>query len=126
MARKNVVRYTLESDSSISASFNTAPTIIQFLDNVSYQINIRTTNSTGTFQIQGSNDYEVDPLSNTVVNAGNWVDISGLAVSVAAANDSAIINMSNLGFFAVRVKYTSTVAGTGKCDIIVVAKQIGG
>lgn len=126
MARKNTLLYPVLNQ-SLAASFTSTPTIITYLDNISIQINITTTNSTGTFSIQGSNDYARTEPSDVVSNAGNWVDLtlSGTP-TVAAANDSIIIDMNQLPFTAIRIKYTSTIAGTGHCDMYTVARQLGG
>lgn len=131
MARKNIVTKKISAAQSLAANFTSEPTVIQFLDNVSYQINITTTNSTGSFVVQASLDYEpagaVDPMSG-VPNSGNWVDLvlSGGTPTAAAANDSILIDLNQLPFKAVRLKYTSTIAGTGTADVYVAAKQLGG
>ena len=99
---------------SLASSFNTISTSILNLDNVSYQIVITTTNSTGTFNIQCSSDNV------------NWATI-GQAAVVAAANDIAVvwINQEYCSPY-VRLAYTSTIPGTGTCSIILTAKDIGG
>ena len=127
MARKNVLKFKVADAQSLAADFISTPTVMTWLDNASYQINIITTDSTGTFKVQASNDYTVAEVTNVVTNPGTWVDlpIGGTPVA-AAANDSIMINLNQIPFTAVRMVYTSTVAGTGHCDIIIVAKQIGG
>lgn len=128
MARKNTAFKQISTSQSLAASFNSPVTFIRNLDNVSYQINITTTNSTGTFAVQVSNDYKLDEVDNTVMNAGTWtaLTLAGGTPSVAAANDTIVINLTQLSFNAIRLAYTSTVAGTGTCDIFVLSKQIGG
>jgi hypothetical protein len=128
MSRKNVVVYTLVENQSLAASFNSPVTFIKYLDNASYQINITTTNSIGTFAVQVSNDYEVSEVTGAVSNPGNWVslDLAGGVPFANAANDDIVINLTLLAFKAMRLAYTSTVAGTGTCDITLTAKQIGG
>lgn len=128
MARKDIVTKKLASSQSLASSFNSDPTVIQFLDNAAYQINVTTSNSEGTFSVQASLDYEPsDPMSSTP-NSGNWVDLvlSGGTPSVAAANDSILIDLNQLPYKAIRLRYNSTVAGTGTCDIYVTARQLGG
>lgn len=127
MARKNILRHEIASGQSLSASFTSQPTIIKFTDNISYQINIQTVDSQGIFTIQGSNDYEINEPGSQVINAGNWVDLtlSGIP-SVAAVNDEILISMNQVPFNALRIKYTSTVAGTGTCDMWIMTKQVGG
>lgn len=130
MARKNVLNYRLVANQSLAASFNSAPTLITNTDNVAYQINITTTNSTGTFSVQGSVDYTAVEVGASQASNTNphWVDITlgGGTPTVAASNDSILIDLNQLPFNAVRIAYTSTVAGTGHADIYVMTKQIGG
>lgn len=128
MARKNVVVYQLASAQSLAASFNTNPTIVKFLDNCSYQINVNTTDSTGSFQVQVSNDYYVNETTNHVERPGNWIalTLAGGTPSVNATNDTIVINLNQLPFYAVRLAYVANTAGTGHADIFVTDKQIGG
>jgi hypothetical protein len=129
MARKNTVVYQLAKAQSLAASFSTTPTIVRYLDNCSYQINVTTSDSTGTFQVEVSNDYYVNEGNDSVVmNPGSWtaLTLAGGTPFVAAADDTIVINLNQLPFYAVRIHYTSTVAGTGTCDIFVTDKQIGG
>ena len=127
MARKNVLRHEVAVAQSLAASFETAPTVVTYLDNCSYQINVTTSNSIGTFSVQGSNDYNVSLPSNTVTDNGTWADLDlGGTPIVNAANDVILINLNQLPFTAIRVAYTSGTAGTGVCDIILIAKQLGG
>lgn len=124
--RKNIVQYQVADDQSMSSSFTSDPTVIKYLDNCSYQINITTSDSAGTFVVQASNDYVSADPTNGSSNPGNWVDIplEGGTPYAAAANDSILIDLNQLPFNAVRVKYTSSVAGTGTCDIVLMAKQL--
>lgn len=126
--RKNVLSPELVAPAqSLAASFNTVPTMIPFLDNCAYQINITTTNSTGTFAVQGSVDYvQATPIQPG--NPGNWVSLTlggtTAAPVAAAANDQIIINLNQVPFNALRIAYTSTVAGTGHADIYFMSKMI--
>ena len=109
---------------SMAASFNCVPTMIKYLDNISYQVNITTSNSTGTFAVQGSNDYQAaDGLTTSAT--GNWVSLtlSG-SPTAAAANDNIMITLNQLPFRAIRLIYTANVAGTGTCNCYIVAKQL--
>lgn len=129
MARKNILRQELSSSQSLAASFQSTPTIITYLDNCSYQINVITTNSTGTFSIQGSVDYATRTQEEPG-NTGNWIDLplggSSVAPVAAAANDSILINLNQVPFNALRVSYVSTISGTGTCEIWLLDKQLGG
>lgn len=127
MARKDVLVSRIAAAQSLAASFTSPVTVIKYLDNIAYQINVTTTNSQGTFTVQGSLDYAVDGPSGTVTNAGNWIDLNlGSSPTVSAANTNIIINLNQLPFAAIRLVYTSAVAGTGACDILIAGKQLGG
>lgn len=126
MSRKNVLVTPLVINQSLAASFTTAPTVVRYLDNCSYQINVTTTNSTGSFQVQASNDYYVNEGNDSVVqNPGNWVALTMSGTpTVAAANDNIIINLNQLPFYAVRLAYISTIAGTGTASIYITDKAL--
>lgn len=128
MARKNVLaaQTPIASNQSLAVTFTSAPTVIAFMDNISYQIDVTTTNSTGSFKVQASLDY-VPADGIQTGRAGHWVDLvlSGTP-SVAAANDDINISFNQMPFQAIRLIYTPTVAGTGTCTIYVMGKQIGG
>ena len=128
MSRKNILAPTVvESSHSLSASFNSTPTVINWMDNCAYQINVTTSDSVGAFTVQGSLDY-VPATSNTNLVAGNWATLSlgGDSLSVSSADDTMLINLNQLPFNAIRVHYQSSVAGTGHAQIIVMLKQVGG
>lgn len=129
MARKDVLKAQLLDDQSLAADFTSSPTIVSYLDNCSYQINITTSNSTGTFYVDGSNDYQPTNMGLSI-NAGNWVQLplggSTANPTAAAANDSILINLNQIPFSAIRLRYVSTVAGTGTCDVFLMDKQLGG
>lgn len=115
---------------SLAASFNTPATVVRFLDNCSYQVNVVTTDSSGTFAVEMSNDYYVNPASGTIENAGNWIPLTltsalGAVPTVAATSTNISINLNQLPFYAVRLAYTSGTAGTGTCVIFISDKVIG-
>jgi len=98
---------------SLSSSFNTISTFVQNQDNISYQIVITSSDSTGTFTLQCSSDNV------------NWTTV-GTAATVSAANDIATIwvNQEYCSPY-IRLHYASTIAGTGSCNIILSTKDIG-
>ena len=113
---------------SLASAFTTPPTVVRNLDNCSIQINITTTNSTGSFAVQVSNDYYVSEGNDSVVeNAGTWVPLTlaGGVPFANATNDQIVISLNQLPFYAVRVAYTPTIAGTGTCTIYLTDKAIG-
>lgn len=128
MARKNTLQSRIAQNQSLAASFNSPVTVIEYTDNVCYQINVTTSDSEGSFVVQASADYDVNQPGTQVSNPGNWVDLmlAGGTPTVAGANDSILIDLNQLPFKAIRLRYVSSVAGTGTCDIWIVTKQIGG
>lgn len=128
MSRKNTLKYDLypAGPQSLAADFISPVTFIRNTDNVSYQIDVTTTNSTGEFFVEVSDNYSVGP-DNTVTNPGTWIrlTLSGQP-TVAAADDIIGISLNQLPYDAIRVVYESNVAGTGTCTMILTSKQVGG
>lgn len=126
MARKNTLNWQLLNDQSLATSFISPVTFIRNTDNVSYQINVTTSNSTGTFTIQVSDDYAINN-EGAVTNPGSWLTLtlSGTP-TVAAANDVIGISLNQLPYDAIRLVYTASTPGTGTCDATITSKQIGG
>lgn len=126
MSRKLVLApIVLESSKSLAASFFSPATVLDFQDNVLYQIDVTTSDSEGEFAVQVSQDYQ-PPNGQVTANAGTWVDlpISGTP-SVNAANDNILISLNQVPFHAMRLKYTQSVAGTGTCKITLTARPVG-
>lgn len=112
---------------SLATSFTSPATVVRFLDNCSYQINVTTSDSSGVFQVQVSNDYYVNEGNDSVVsNPGTWIPITlaGGAPTVAGADTDIAISLNQLPYYGVRLAYTSSVAGTGTCTIFVTDKAI--
>jgi len=113
LARKTILGpIVIESAKSMAADFVTASTVVQMEDTLSYQINITTSDSTGTFYLQGSNDDT------------NFVTI-GTAGSAAGANDTILVDIGDVSCKHIRISYTSSVAGTGTCKIYLMARSVG-
>lgn len=127
MSRKNTLEYQLLTDQSLAASFISPVTLVQNLDNCSYQITIATSDSIGTFAVEASNNYNINEPTNNVSDSGDWaaLDLGGIPAA-NGANDVILINLNQLPFKAIRVTYTSTTPGTGTCDVKLFAKQLGG
>lgn len=127
--RKNTLPYVIEAAKSLTTSFTTTPTVINYLDNIAYQIIITTSNSIGTFAIQASLDYRPAAAPEfPVANSGTWTDLTlgGGTPYANAANDTIAISMNQVPFSALRVSYTAGTPGTGTCKIMLFAKAIGG
>ena len=123
MGRKNVLLpvYLNASSSSVfplnislAANFVSISTSVLYQDSVVYQINITTSDSTGTFFVQES------------VDGVTYVDM-GTAGTASGANDNILCEIdSNRTAPFIRIRYASSVAGTGTCTIQMAAKQVGG
>lgn len=127
MSRKNVLApVVLESAKSLAATFTTTPTVLSFQDNISYQINITTSDSTGEFSIEASNDYSANNNGIDNADTGQWamLPLDGTP-SVAAGNDTILININQFPFKALRLRYTANVAGTGIAEILLMARTVG-
>lgn len=127
MARKNVNVYPLETAVSLGASFTTAPTLIKYMDNCSYQITATTADAIGTFAVEASLDFSMEETTNVVKNPGNWVPLTlaGGTPAIAGANTGIIINLNELPFNAIRLSYTRA-SGTGTASVYIMTKQMGG
>lgn len=128
MARKNTLYYKVAEAQSLSSSFISSPTVVTYLDNCAYQLNVTTTNSIGTFKVQGSLDYKISEPGTEVQNPGQWADLplGGGTPFVNAANDTILIDLNQIPFSALRIVYTAGTPGTGTVDIMFVSKQLGG
>lgn len=111
---------------SLATAWTSPVTVIRNLDDVSYQINVTTSNSTGTFAVEVSNDYKESSPTDSLVASGTWsaLNLSGTP-TVAAANDVINITLTSPPFNAVRVSYTPTVPGTGTAQVTILARRAG-
>lgn len=113
MARKLVLGpINIATGQSLAANFSSASTVVSFEDSISYQINVTTSDSIGTFYLQCSND------------GVNFADV-GTAGTVAAANDTIIVDIADMAEKYIRLRYASSTAGTGTCDIMLMARSVG-
>lgn len=126
MSRKiTLAPVVIAASQSLTASFNSPATVLEYQDNVLYEIDVTTSNSVGTFKVQVSQDY-VPPNSLTSANSGTWVDlVLDGTPSVNAANDNILISLNQVPFHAMRLAYTSTTPGTGTCKITITARPVG-
>lgn len=123
MSKKIIAPVPIIVAGDMSGNLTSTVLRIQFHDSVSMQINITTANAIGTFEVQGSLDYEVND-SGEVVNAGNWVDLVLTPAPVAAGvSESILIDMFGLSFPFIRLHYTAT-SGTGSVTALGSAKEV--
>ena len=125
-SKRALLPVVIASGQSLAASFASLPTVITYVDNVAYVINVTTTNSVGSFAVQVSEDYAPPPQGlNISANPGTWttLTLSGTP-AVASANDTIAISLNQVPFNAIRVIYTATTPGTGTCKITVQTKGL--
>lgn len=106
----------MADEQSLAASFETSATNINWLDNVAIQIKVRNvTDNTGQFSIEVSNDKDV------------WqaVDLDPVIPVLADADADIFVNMSQLAWAWVRVKFVAA-GGTpdGDVTITLTAKEL--
>lgn len=124
MAGKNMQPIHLQTDASMATSLTSNPVPIMYEDSVAVQLNFTGT-PTGTFQIQGSVDYNPGGPLGPSANSGNWANLTLSPVPTAAgAPDTILIDMYGLSFPYIRVVYTRT-SGTGTLNTWVDCKKLG-
>lgn len=110
---------TLETQAAVSASFNSTPTSLKKLDNVSYQYNV-TGALVGTVSVQTSNDY-VQNSDGTINFAGNWITIPSFT-GVINGTGQGVLELVTMPALWMRTAFTYT-SGSGTMNIIVDAKS---
>lgn len=103
---------TIATGQSLAANFTSAVSTWVMQDNVDYQINVTTTDSSGNFFLQVSLD------------GSNWTDV-GPCGTIAAASDTILVEYNQAGSYKTRIRYAAGTAGTGTCNILVSAKAMG-
>jgi hypothetical protein len=111
----------------MSANITSAPTVIQTLSMISYQIVWSGTSPVGAVSVQVSNSYSLNP-DGSVQNTGSWDTIDFLyngavvsSVPVTGNSGSGFLDIDASGAYAMRLVYTAT-SGTGTMQAVVNAK----
>lgn len=122
MARKQVLApIIVESAKSLATDFKITPTEVSFQDNLAYEILVTTSDSIGNFFLIGTLD-SPDNLGSFA--AVNWVRLIPCG-DVAGNNDVIGIDINQFPFKYVSLEYVSDTAGTGICDIKIMARTVG-
>lgn len=105
--------------------FTSSATSIIYRDSLAYQFNW-TGNPTGTFQIQGSVDYNPGlPQSAGTFNSGNWNPVTITPTPTAASGSATyLVNMNQLAFSYARFQYTNA-SGSGVLGAWTCGKSLG-
>lgn len=124
MSRKNTLNpIQMLNAVSLAADIAATPLRIQYLDNVSMQLIVTTSNAVGTFYVQGSLDYAVNE-GGIVTNTGTWTSLTLSPVpTLASANTTILLDLNQLSFPFVRLIYTR-VSGTGTVTAYGSAKSV--
>lgn len=108
------------------ATLTSIPTNIKYRDSVAIQLQW-TGSPTGTFQVEGSLDYNPG-LTQTDggANPGQWtpLTLTPAPVATGASGGLILLNLNQLAFPWIRVQYTNS-AGTGTLTGYISAKSLG-
>ena len=120
---KNVLKRSQTiTQGDMSGTITSPVTVVQFLDNISIQLNFTGTPD-GTFEVQVSDDYLADGFGNVLV-PGTWIALPLTGTPIAAGvADQIMIDLNQLPMPNVRVVYTPT-ASTGLLDMYITGKEI--
>lgn len=106
----------------LSANFITEISNVQYLDNVGLQLVWLGASADGEIFVECSNDYELDR------NVGTWTRLdfgSPILVGSSAINNNHMVNISQIPFANVRVRFAAGGASSGTMKITITSKQIG-
>lgn len=120
MSRKNnLLKFQNITNGDMSqASITSAVTSIQFLDNISIQLNF-TGSPVGIAAVQVSADHSQDMFGNVTV-AGNWVTVSSASM---VGGSPIYFDLNQLSAPFIRVVYTRT-SGSGTLNGFISAKML--
>lgn len=107
---------------SMAASITSAPTIIQNLSMVSYDISWASGSTpVGVMSVQVSNTYSQN-ADGTVRYAGSWTTVTlSNAPAVSGNSGNGAIDIDASGFYAIRLVYTRT-SGSGTMTAVINGK----
>src|SRR5574343_69406 len=126
MSRKNVLEHELRdsakvsADLSLSASFISEITNVKYLDNIGLQVSWAGTSPVGQLYVDISSDNV-----NIDTEIVNWTELDfGSPATVSGNTGSGLININQVPFTWMRVRYTRS-SGTGTMNINISAKMVG-
>lgn len=121
--KNNLYQYKILNAQSLGASFSSAPTNIEIMDNVSYQMNVTTSDANGTFTVEVSDDYNQDSQGN-IISAGNWIALPvSVAMTLTGVNDTIMFDGNQISHPWIRLTYTRA-SGTGTVTAYVTGKML--
>jgi hypothetical protein len=120
LGRKNVTKPYKLLD-AVSMASNQTSTVIntEYWDNVGFLVNWTGASGTGEIFVDVSNDKDESP--------SNWVELDfGNPISITGASGSHIININQLPFAKMRLRYSELTTAAGSLTVTLVSKQLGG
>lgn len=123
MSRKNALTpYQLFTNADMSDDLTSAPTNIDWLDNISFHL-IFTGSPVGVFYVEVSSNYKQGPDGNALI-AGDWIALPIDPVPIAGGDaDSIMLDLNQLGVPWVRLSYVAT-SGSGSLNAFVTGKAV--
>jgi hypothetical protein len=133
--RPKIVKYTVipsaqaspANTSSMAASINGAPSVIEGLSMMSYQVDWSASTAVGAASVQVSNNFALN-AEGQVANAGTWITLpfndAGTTVTsipITGASGTGGMDIDATGFYAIRFVYTAT-SGSGTLAVVFNAK----
>lgn len=114
MSVKGVVGpYTVVTNQTMASAITSLPTVVLGMDNASYQVTY-SGSPVGAFTVESSND------------GASWSAlVFSTTVDTTTASSPFLINLNQLPYAQIRLRYTPT-SGSGTMNAIVVAKRLGG
>lgn len=124
MHKNPLLKTPIFVDADMSQASLTSTIIsVRYQDNICLQLNFTGT-PTGTFDVQGSVDYNISDPTDAVIVTGNWISVPLTPSPVAAgAGDSILFDLNQQSYPFIRVVYTKT-SGTGVLNGFVFGKQV--
>ena len=114
MSRKNVAQpYQIINSQSLLAPFTSVDTTITWLDNVGITLDVVTTDVIGEFFVQGT------------IDGVTWFDLDVQpTLTVAGANTKMILDLNQLPFHKVRIRFEFTSGTSGTVDAWIMSKML--
>jgi hypothetical protein len=114
MSRKNVLLpYQVLTAQSLLAPFSSNETYIDWLDNIGITLDVVTADIVGQFFIQGT------------VNGTSWFDMDVQpTLLVSGANTKMILNLNQVPFHKVRIRFEVTSGTSGTVDAWIMSKML--
>ena len=112
--KKVILPYAILNASPLNASFTSKATNIQYLENISYQLNVITSANTGLFSVQVS------------IDGNTWDTLTTTPPIPALANTNTIITISlnQLPYTWIRLAFTIGTGTNGSVTAFITGKEL--